>query len=72
MVFTSEQRLRIEEVKRRLNRVDDREVIDRLVKMIYDLNEKLEVKKARDYGNQEYVRDLEELNRAYENQLGYY
>ena len=72
MVFTSEQRLRIEEVKRRLNRVDDREVIDRLVKMIYDLNEKLEVKKARDYGNQEYVRDLEELNRAYENRLGYY
>ncbi len=72
MVFSHEQRMRIEEVKRNLNRVSDREVIDRLVEMIYAMNEKLEEKKARDYGNGEYVRELQELNRAYEKRLGYY
>ena len=72
MVFTVEQRLKIEEVKSLLNRVSDRAVIDALVSRIYDLEDKLERKKAAEWGNEEYVRDLEEQNRAYENKLGYY
>ena len=72
MIFTVEQRLRIEEVKGILNRVSDREVIDSLVNRIYDLENKLERKKVADWGNGDYVRELQELNRAYENSLGYY
>ncbi len=72
MVFTVEQRLRIEEVKSLLNRVSDRAVIDALVQRIYDLEDKLERKKAAEWGNGDYVRELEEQNRAYESQLGYY
>lgn len=72
MVFTVEQRLKIKEVKSLLNRVSDRAVIDALVSRIYDLEDKLERKKAAEWGNEEYVRDLEEQNRAYENKLGYY
>ena len=72
MVFTVEQRMRIEEVKSLLNRASDRIVIDNLVSRIYDLEDKLERKKAAEWGDSEYVRDLEEQNRAYENRLGYY
>lgn len=72
MVFTTEQRLRIEQIKQLLNRASDREVIDLLVKRIYELEDKLERKKEREWGNGDYVRELEEQNRAYENRLGYY
>lgn len=72
MVFSHEQRMRIEEVKHNLNRISDREVIDRLVEMIYDMDAKLKVMKENQWGNHEQVRELEELNRAYQNQLGYY
>lgn len=72
MVFTVEQRLRIEEIKSLLNRVSDRAVIDALVSRIYELEDKLERNKAAEWGNEEYVRDLEEQNRVYENRLGYY
>lgn len=72
MVFSHEQRMRIEEVKRNLNRISDREVIDRLVEMIYDMDAKLKVKKENEWGNHEQVRELQELNRAYQKRLGYY